>query len=111
MSMSAPISNVNMQAMITRMRMMAAQISPEQSGGSAAVQGPSFTDALSHSLQKVNELQSIARDKSQAFELGEDISITEVMLAKEKASIAFEATLQVRNKVISAYQEIMQMPM
>jgi len=33
-----------------------------------------------------------------------------VMLAKEKAGIAFEATLQIRNKVLSAYQEIMQMP-
>jgi len=42
--------------------------------------------------------------------MGEDIALTEVMLAKEKAGIAFEATLQIRNKVLSAYQEIMQMP-
>jgi len=70
----------------------------------------SFTDSLQKSLEQVNELQSIAKDKTTAFEMGEDISITEVMLAKEKASVAFEATLQIRNKVLSAYQEIMQMP-
>jgi len=75
-----------------------------------AAQGASFGENLKASLDKVNELQMVAKDKTTSFELGEDISITEVMLAKEKASIAFEATLQVRNKVLTAYQEIMQMP-
>jgi flagellar hook-basal body complex protein FliE len=108
--MTDAISTANMQAMITRMRMMADQISPDTSSGMPAAQGSSFGESLKASLDKVNELQMVAKDKTTSFELGEDISITEVMLAKEKASIAFEATLQVRNKVLTAYQEIMQMP-
>ena len=108
--MTDAISTANMQAMITRMRMMADQISPDSSDGMPAAQGASFGESLKASLDKVNELQMVAKDKTTSFEVGEDISITEVMLAKEKASIAFEATLQVRNKVLTAYQEIMQMP-
>jgi flagellar hook-basal body complex protein FliE len=108
--MTDAISTANMQAMITRMRMMADQVSPDTSSGMPAAQGASGGENLKASLDKVNELQMVAKDKTTSFELGEDISITEVMLAKEKASIAFEATLQVRNKVLTAYQEIMQMP-
>jgi len=108
--MTDAISTANMQSMITRMRLMANQLSPDAASGMPSAQGASFGDNLKASLDKVNELQSIAKDKSNAFEMGEDIAITEVMLAKEKAGIAFEATLQIRNKVLSAYQEIMQMP-
>lgn len=108
--MSSPISNANMQAMITRMRVMAEQVSTDGLQGSSATNATSFSDTLTQSLERVNELQGVAEDKRVAFEMGEDVSIAEVMLAKERASIAFEATLQVRNKVLSAYQEIMQMP-
>lgn len=108
--MSSPISNANMQAMITRMRVMAEQVSNTGVENGAATGATSFSDTLTQSLQRVNELQSTAEQKRVAFEMGEDVSIADVMLAKERASIAFEATLQVRNKVLSAYQEIMQMP-
>ena len=108
--MSVPISSLDMQSMITKMRMMQSQLSSESVSGTGQGKGVSFTDSLQKSLEQVNELQSVAKDKTTAFEMGEDISITEVMLAKEKASVAFEATLQIRNKVLSAYQEIMQMP-
>jgi len=108
--MSSPISSLDMQSMITKMRMMQSQLSSESVSGTGQGKGVSFTDALQKSLEQVNEVQSVAKDKMTAFEMGEDISITEVMLAKEKASVAFEATLQIRNKVLSAYQEIMQMP-
>ena len=45
-----------------------------------------------------------------AFERGETTDIATVMLAKQKASVSFEATLQVRNKLLSAYRDIMNMP-
>ena len=108
--MTDSISTANMQAMITRMRAMASQISPDTANGMPSTQGASFGESLQQSLEKVNELQMVANDKATRFDMGEDIPITEVMLAKEKAGIAFEATLQLRNKVLSAYQEIMQMP-
>ena len=56
--MSAPISNANMQAMITRMRVMAEQVSADESSLTGSAGATSFADTLTNSLQRVNELQS-----------------------------------------------------
>ena len=45
-----------------------------------------------------------------AYERGEEIPLTDVVLAMQKSSLAFEATLQIRNKVLKAYEDIMNMP-
>ena len=47
---------------------------------------------------------------SDAYDRGEDLPLTDVVLSMQKASIAFEATLQIRNKVIKAYEDIKNMP-
>ena len=69
-----------------------------------------FTEALSSALQQVNGLQSQAGEAAAAFERCETTDIAGVMLAKQQASVSFEATLQVRNKLLSAYKDIMSMP-
>ena len=46
----------------------------------------------------------------EAFDRGEDVPLTNVVLAMQKSSLAFEATLQVRNKVLKAYEDILNMP-
>jgi len=69
-----------------------------------------FTSALQGAIEKVNGLQNEAGAASASFERGETTDIAAVMLAKQKASISFEATLQVRNKLLSAYKDIMSMP-
>lgn len=81
-------------------------------GGAAlgATQPGGFTDALNSALQSVNGLQSKAGEAANAFERGETTDIAAVMLAKQQASVSFEATLQVRNKLLSAYKDIMSMP-
>lgn len=85
-------------------------------GNVAGTQGPgsgqpaNFTAALRGALDQVNGLQNQATDAATAFERGETTDIAAVMLAKQKASISFEATLQVRNKLLSAYKDIMNMP-
>ena len=58
----------------------------------------------------MNDLQNISTNSQNEFQMGGDIPLTEVVMNMQKASIAFEATLQVRNKVLTAYQEIMNMP-
>lgn len=78
---------------------------PAQSGGAA-----SFGDALNQALQGVNASQTKAGQLSEAYERGETIDIAKVMLARQEASVSFEATLQVRNKLLSAYKDIMSMP-
>ena len=55
-------------------------------------------------------MQADAVDLSSAYLAGEDIPLTDVVLGMQKSSLAFEATLQVRNKVLEAYQQIMNMP-
>ncbi|MBO9576701.1 MAG: flagellar hook-basal body complex protein FliE [Sphingobium sp.] len=69
-----------------------------------------FTSALKSALSEVNNLQANAGDAATAFERGETTDIAAVMLAKQQASIGFETTLQVRNKLLSAYKDIMSMP-
>ena len=82
-------------------------------GGANAPNGTApggFTEALNSALQQVNGLQGKAGEAAAAFERGETTDIAAVMLAKQQASVSFEATLQVRNKLLSAYKDIMSMP-
>ncbi len=78
--------------------------------GAPAAGGSDFTSALKSALGEVNALQANAGDAATAFERGDTTDIAAVMLAKQQASIGFETTLQVRNKLLSAYKDIMSMP-
>ncbi|MEQ1499544.1 MAG: flagellar hook-basal body complex protein FliE [Novosphingobium sp.] len=83
-----------------------------QSGAPAALvqpQGGGFGGALSNALQEVSDTQGRAEGLSAAYERGEVTDIAKVMLARQEAGVAFEATLQVRNRLLSAYQDIMRM--
>jgi flagellar hook-basal body complex protein FliE len=71
---------------------------------------PNFTDSVKNLLSKVNEVQVKSSTMQEAYQRGEDIPLTDVVLGMQKSSLAFEATLQVRNKVLKAYEEIMNMP-
>lgn len=72
--------------------------------------GNSFGATLEAALKSVNNAQSTASKASEAYERGETVDVAQVMLARQNASIAFEATLQARNKLLSAYKDIMSMP-
>jgi flagellar hook-basal body complex protein FliE len=74
-------------------------------------QGPAggFADTLTSALNKVSESQTRAEALSDGYERGEVTDIAKVMLARQEAGLGFEATLQVRNRLLSAYQEIMRM--
>ena len=76
-----------------------------------APQGPAegFSGALKHALDGVTASQQKAEDLSAGYEKGEVTDIAKVMLAHQEAGVAFEATLQVRNRLLSAYQDIMRM--
>ena len=71
--------------------------------------GGGFADALEGAVENVSALQRRSSDVSAAYERGEVTDVAQVMLARQEAGIAFEATLQVRNKLLSAYQDIMRM--
>ncbi|WP_019027015.1 flagellar hook-basal body complex protein FliE [Colwellia piezophila] len=71
----------------------------------------SFGSMLTNALNSVNELQTEAGDKKRAFEMGDsNVTLAEVMIASSKSGIALDATVQIRNKFVEAYKEIMSMP-
>ena len=88
----------------------AAQGAGAPATGAAASQPTSFADTLNHALKSVNDGQNQASALSESYERGETVDIAKVMLARQQASVGFEATLQVRNKLLSAYKDIMSMP-
>lgn len=75
----------------------------------AATAAPNFGDSLRTALDNVNSIQAESGRMTAAYERGEETDIAKVMLARQEAGVAFEATLQVRNKLLAAYQETMRM--
>jgi flagellar hook-basal body complex protein FliE len=79
-------------------------------GAVAEAKPTSFADTLDTALKSVNDTQNQAAKLSESYERGETVDIAKVMLSRQQASVSFEATLQVRNKLLSAYKDIMSMP-
>ena len=66
---------------------------------------------LGQAVGQVNETQQASNQLANAFEIGQSgVDLTDVMIASQKASVSFQAMTQVRNKLVQAYQDIMQMP-
>jgi len=80
------------------------------SGAVPSKSGVDFAQALRAQLDQVNALQTNAQKLGERFSLGDDsVNLSDVMLASQKSSIALQATIQVRNKLVTAYQDIMNM--
>jgi flagellar hook-basal body complex protein FliE len=80
-------------------------------GAAGATGSVSFAAVLRNGLERVNEAQAQSGASQRAFERGDPgIDLPQVMIDMQKASIAFRGAVEVRNRMISAYQEIMNMP-
>ncbi len=98
--------------MLAQMRAVAdaASLSKVRTDNPSSVSG-GFAAELQRSLQRVSDMQNASTAQAQAFELGaSDISLNDVMIDMQKAGLAFQATLQVRNRLVAAYQEVASMP-
>ena len=74
--------------------------------------GSEFGKMLAESIDKVSDAQNQAGDLKEAFTRGDEgVELPQVMVALQEASISFQAMTQVRNKLLSAYQDIMNMPL
>ncbi|MFO6446347.1 flagellar hook-basal body complex protein FliE [Erythrobacter sp. NE805] len=71
--------------------------------------GAGFAETLTTALRQVSAVQERSSQMQAAYERGQVTDIAQVMLARQEAGVAFEATLQVRNKLLNAYQDIMRM--
>jgi len=73
--------------------------------------GADFKDLLNNAINNVNSLSKTSSDLQTRFDRGdENVSLSDVMIARNKSSVAFEATIQVRNKLVESYKELMNMP-
>jgi len=79
-------------------------------GGVEGVESGSFGRTLADAVRAVNDQQVKASAISESYERGDTNDIVQVMVERQKASLGFEATLQVRNKLLGAYRDIMNMP-
>ncbi|MFV3333507.1 flagellar hook-basal body complex protein FliE [Pseudomonas sp. NY15437] len=94
-----------------RSMQMEAMAKAKTQAGPVEAGAPSFSQMLGQAVDKVNGTQQAASDMASAFEMGQKgVDLTDVMIASQKASVSFQAMTQVRNKLVQAYQDIMQMP-
>ncbi len=103
------MSDMNINQVLAQMRAMSLQ-----AGGSVQETGghTDFSALLQQSIASVNDTQQSAGKMAEAFEAGAaNISLADVMVTAQKASVSFQAMLQVRNKLVEAYQDVMNMPM
>lgn len=115
-------SSLEIDAVLSQIRAMQAQIknvsAPQNNvaqvaGVESAVQAPtqSFASVMKQGLDAVNQTQARAADLATRFEQGvPGVELPQVMLEMQKASVSFRAVTEVRNRFVSAYQEIMNMP-
>ena len=75
-----------------------------------SVSDTSFSERLTSGLRDVAESQNIARDPATAYEVGAEQDLAKVMVAQQVSSLGFQLTLNLRNKALSAYKDIMNMP-
>lgn len=80
---------------------------PSPARGEKVPGGASFADVLGESISEVNRLQQKADASITALASGGKASLHETMIAMEEASVAFKLMMQVRNKIVEAYQEVM----
>ncbi|MDD5216042.1 MAG: flagellar hook-basal body complex protein FliE [Methylococcales bacterium] len=75
-------------------------------------QGIDFGTILKDAINDVNEKQQVSSNMKAAFEAGDKtMNLAEVMVASQKASVSFQGLTQVRNKLVEAYKDVMNMPM
>ena len=106
------INAIDPNQLLAQMRAMqsqaqSAQVNPQQINSNNQVD---FGDLMKNAVGQVNSLQQTSNQLKTGFEMGDpNIQLSDVMIASQKASVAFEATVQVRNKFVEAYQEVMRM--
>lgn len=102
--------DIQATSLLSEMQAMQSELQPLTAPNSIAPQHD-FAALLKDAVNNVNGLQQSTDNLRTRFELGDDtVSLESVMISAQKSSIAFDATVQVRNKVVDAYKTIMNMP-
>lgn len=118
------MSNMNIDSVLSQIRALSAQVkpvapasvtaigalSPGAMTGDAVTEQTGFANVLAQSLNQVNQTQQNAGNLAAQFERGTPgVELADVMVELQKASVSFRAVTEVRNRMVSAYQDIMNM--
>lgn len=102
---------ISAEQLLQQIRTLNAELNAGAAAAPPAAGEPGFQDVLRRSLDSVNALQQNAAELKRGFETGQGrTTLAEVMVAAQKADLSFRAMTEVRNKLVAAYQEIMNMP-
>ncbi|QMU60401.1 MAG: flagellar hook-basal body complex protein FliE [Gammaproteobacteria bacterium] len=105
------MSDIKINELLSQIRSISSQVEPNIKINQAGNDAPSFSSVLKTSVDKVNEQQMMAADLANRFEQGDSsVELSRVMIEMQKARVSFEAVKQVRNQLVTAYQEVMSMP-
>lgn len=107
------IDTSRIEAMVAQLRTAAARATPPSEAAvpsDKTTERVSFESVLKSSLDGVNQVQLQSQQLAQRFAMGDsNVSLSDAMISLQKSSIALQQTVQVRNKLVAAYQEIMNM--
>ncbi|NND91571.1 MAG: flagellar hook-basal body complex protein FliE [Granulosicoccus sp.] len=106
-------NSIDTNSILLQLRAMAQDAGiPASEAQQPAVAATDFSKILQDSLQQVSNRQAEAKQLRESYESGNpNVELADVMIAAQKARISFEALTQVRNKMVSAYKEVMSMPL
>jgi len=105
------MNTISTDQILSQIRALNAELQSPGTGAPVSTDGPKFGDLLKNTIDSVNDVQKTSQQMKTGFENGSsDVSLVEVMVATQKADLSFRAMTEVRNKLVTAYQEIMNMP-
>ncbi|MDP1652708.1 MAG: flagellar hook-basal body complex protein FliE [Rhodocyclaceae bacterium] len=101
----------NLELMLSELRAAGAVAQGKPASAAQAPGGADFGQALKAAIEQVNTAQQQAQQMTQDFAGGQsNVNLQDVMINLQKANLSFQQMVQVRNKLVSAYQEVMNMP-
>lgn len=104
------MNEINMDTLLVQMRAMSDKAAGINQTAIDKGNSPDFSSMFNNAVGKVNELQQQSGELKTQFELGNpNVDITDVMVKSQVATVSFQAMTQVRNRLVSAYQEVMNM--
>jgi flagellar hook-basal body complex protein FliE len=105
------IDTRNLEQMLTELRATSAIAQGKSPSAAQAAGGAEFGQALKAAIDQVNAAQQQAQQLTQEFASGDsNVNLQDVMINLQKASLSFQQMVQVRNKLVTAYQDVMNMP-
>jgi|TARA_B100000902_G_scaffold367023_1_gene389275 flagellar hook-basal body complex protein FliE len=104
------MSDIAINQVLAQMRAMQALANPQATPEAVQGQG-NFSNLMQDSIREVNAAMQESRAMTTRFEMGDpSVSLAEVMVNSQKAGLQFQAVAEIRNRVLSAYKEVMNMP-